>query len=252
MHASMPKIVLLPGLDGTGCLFKGFIEALPSQFRTQNVVYPREEFLSYAELLSLIVPSEEAFVLVAESFSTPLAIKFAAANPPHLKALVLCAGFASRPIRSCLGLVSSLLVPPLVQWLVQWLVPTLVPGLAPGLLRASLPSVVARCFMVGWHASGELVAEVQDAVSRVAPSVLAARIRAVLGCDARSELAQITVPILYLQATRDRLVSATCLDEIQRIKPQVSAIAIPGPHLILQREPQKAAQIVAKYLQALS
>lgn len=235
MRAYMPKIVLLPGLDGTGCLFKGFIEALPSEFRTQNVVYPREEFLSYAQLLGLIVstvPKDEAFVLVAESFSTPLAIRFAAENPPNLKALVLCAGFASRPIRNCFGFVASLLVP--------------------AVIRASLPRVVANYLMVGWHASGELVAEVQDAVSLVAPAVLAARIRAVLGCDARSELAQITAPILYLQATRDRLISATCLDEIQRIKPQISVIAIPGPHLILQREPQKAAQIVAKYLQELS
>jgi propionyl-CoA carboxylase beta chain len=40
-----PTLVLLPGLDGTGILFRPLIEALPPEIRTLTCTYPGDEFL---------------------------------------------------------------------------------------------------------------------------------------------------------------------------------------------------------------
>jgi hypothetical protein len=37
------KVVLLPGLDGTGILFKPFIEVLSSEIIVQVISYPTEK-----------------------------------------------------------------------------------------------------------------------------------------------------------------------------------------------------------------
>lgn len=44
------KLVLLPGLDGTGLLFKPFVSALPSSAETLIITYPPDEKLSYKKL----------------------------------------------------------------------------------------------------------------------------------------------------------------------------------------------------------
>ena len=69
------RFVLLPGMDGTGELFADFVDALPKSFETVRVRYPADRCLSYSELEELVQAAcSEPFMLVAESFSTPLAI----------------------------------------------------------------------------------------------------------------------------------------------------------------------------------
>jgi len=47
----------------------------------------------------------------------------------------------------------------------------------------------------------------------------------------------------------DKVVPKSCLEEIQRIKPDIRVAQIDGPHLILQREPEQSANIVAKFIE---
>jgi pimeloyl-[acyl-carrier protein] methyl ester esterase len=235
MCSSTLKVVLLPGMDGTGKMFADFVKALPETFDVETVSYPVDQCLSYSELLGLVqsfVPRSERYVIVAESFSTPLAIQWAATNPPNLKGIVLCAGFVVSPVQGWLRSVCSYL--------------------APLLFVVALPKSVARFLLVGSNASISLVATVRTAVSSVKSTVMSARLRAVLACDARAELAQVTMPILYLQATEDRLVNRVCVEEIRRIRPQTTVAAIAGPHLILQREPQLTAEVVVEFVRQLA
>src|ERR1035441_7647633 len=114
MSVAMPKVVLLPGLDGTGWLFKDFADALPREFGREVVRYPADRNLSYAELAPFVwasLPASGPFVLLAESFSTPLAIQCVAANPPNLKGLVLCAGFVKSPMPTWTSALCSFLAP---------------------------------------------------------------------------------------------------------------------------------------------
>jgi len=229
------RIVLLPGLDGTGNLLLNFSQALPSQMRKEIPIYLKDRVLSYEDLIKLvrsICEDSEPFVLLAESFSTPLAIQIAAERPKNLKALILCVGFASSPVRG------------FVRW-VCWI-------LAPIMMRAAPPDSAIRSLLIGGDAPEPLVGAVRAAISSVRSKVLAARLRAILGCDVRSLLNQVNVPMLYLQARHDRLVKPRCLEEIRRLRPDIETATIDGPHLLLPREPQKAAVIVENFLKSLS
>jgi pimeloyl-ACP methyl ester carboxylesterase len=224
------KLVLLPGMDGTGELFKDFVAALPEKFETQVVRYPVNECLSYEALAEFVrrgVPVTEPFLLVAESFSTPVAVQCAAGHPSNLKGLVLAAGFVASPVNGWRRAVCL--------------------GLARILFRVKLAGYAARAVLVGKTAPNELVAAVQAAVSSVKPTVLAARVRSVLSCDVRAELGLVAAPILYVQAGQDRFVSGASLEEIRGIQPQVVVEVVDGPHLLLQREPRRTAEIVARF-----
>ena len=231
VNGKLPQVVLLPGMDGTGELFADFIAAVSGEFETKVVRYSTDICQSYLELAGLIragAPADAPFVLVAESFSSPLAIYYAAMKPSNLKGLVLCAGFASTPVRGWKRLVVSIL--------------------APIAFRFMLPNFVCKLLLIGPDAPASLVAAVRSAVSSVRPDVLWVRLRTLLACDFRADLAQVDLPILYVQAEQDRLVDASCLREILRIKPETSVIAIPGPHLLLQKEPVQMAKIVAGFV----
>ena len=234
MSAAIRKLVLLPGMDGTGKLFAEFVNVLPREFEATIISYPTDNFRSYDQLKEQVLaslPVSEPFALLAESFSTPLAIQCAAADPPNLKACILCAGFARSPLLGPKRILASLL--------------------APVAIRIKLRTVTIRKFLVGDDAPESLLQEVQDVVSSVRPAVLLARLRSILACDALRDLARINVSLLYLRAANDRLVPARCADEIVSVKPRATVISIPGPHLVLQREPKTAAEAVSNFLRKM-
>ena len=230
-----PKaLLLLPGLDGTGSLFADFVAALPPTMRAQVVRYPTDKFLGYPELSSLVgevVLPEEAFVVVAESFSTPLAVKLAATRPLNLVGLVICAGFVTNPVAGWL-----LHLKPLVR--------SFTFGIPP-------PGVIINHFMIGAHAPAKLREDVRRTLRSVSPKVMALRVRAVMACDAREDLINVQVPILYIQARHDRLVGGDCFIEIQQLKPDTIWASISAPHFVLQREPDCAAATVIEFMQGL-
>ncbi len=233
---SVSTLVLLPGLEGTGNLFADFVSQLPPTLTTIIGKYPTQRFHSYDQLLPFvneIVPRETPFVLVAESFSTPLAAMFAATRPPNLLGLVMCAGFVTNPARSwtLLARVSArrtvLQIPP-PHWFLQR-------------------------FVMGNNLPAALEASFREALRTVDTEVLAARLRAILDCDAREELRRTEIPLLYIQAERDRLVPPECFAGIQRIRPDATLVSIPGaPHLVLQREPKKCAEVIVSFVKGLS
>ena len=188
-----PKhLVLLPGLDGTGELFVDFVAALPESCTATIVAYPTDRFLSYTDLrpfVSAAVPKSERFVLVAESFSTPLAIWYATTNPPNLVAVVICAGFVGSPVHDWSEIVKALAKP--------WL------------FRLKLPRTIVEYFLLGQNAAPGLLQKLRQALHGVSPDVLSGRVREVLDCDARDDLRRTTVPLLYLEATNDRLLSSS-------------------------------------------
>jgi len=228
------KLVLLPGMDGTGTLFAQFIEALPQGFEAVPVSYPEDRPLSYPGIVEHIrkrLPGPEPFALLAESFSAPLAIQIAATRPAGMSALILAAGFATNPS---------------YPWL-----PGLGALLLAGRMRLRLPDLVIRRALLGPGASRGLVESVRSAVLSMSPEVFSSRLRSISSCDARAELARVSVPALYLQAANDRVVPARCLDEILAIRPDVTVARIDGPHLLLQREPRQAAEIVTDFIRQL-
>jgi len=230
----MKRLVLLPGMDGTGELFYEFMRMIPEPKHIQALHYPTGASPSYQQLLAMVqtmVPESGPYFLLAESYSTPLAIEFAATNPPNLKGLILCAGFAASPLTGPMRFLASLL--------------------APLLFYLPIPSAASELFLIGPDAPPSLQTSVRAAISSVKPGVMAARLRAVLRCDMRQDLRKVAIPLLYIQATRDKLISPSCLEEIRSIRPQVRVAQVDGPHLMLQREPKQSADAVARFIHEL-
>ena len=227
-------LILLPGLDGTGNLFANFVSALTPSLDTRIVRYPTDRLLSYADLFTFVVdavPQTQPFVLLAESFSTPLAVRLAATNPASLKGLVICAGFIGNPVRGWLRHMKILA--------------------HPYFFRIPPPRFVIEYFLIGAHAPRELRDDVRRTLRSVSPEVVALRVQAVMACDASEQLVRVRVPTLYLQAEQDRLVRKSSFQEIQELKPDTVLGSIAAPHFVLQREPRKAADLIAHFVAGL-
>ena len=224
----MTRLVLLPGLDGTGDLFAPLIDALQG-ISTQVIRYPPDRPMSYAaheDCARAELPRDEDYVLLAESFSGPVGITLAAERPPRLKGLVLCVSFVSNPLPVFGGLAR------LVERLPAVRMP---PMLAEPWLHAGRGTPALRRL----HAA---------AMARVAAPVLRARVAALLSVDRRAELRRIAVPMLYLRATRDRLVPSSAARRVLEVRPDVQLVEIAGPHMLLQTEPVACAEALREFL----
>jgi len=76
-------------------------------------------------------------------------------------------------------------------------------------------------------------------------------LREVLNLDVRAELAQVKVPVLYLQPTKDKLVDPGCAVEMQAVKPG-RTVNIDSPHLLLQCEAKVAGEAIAGFVDELA
>ena len=175
------KLILPPGLDGTGRLFEPLVQALPSHISPVVISYPNDKPLSYAELLRFVerlVPSNEGYVLLAESFSGPVAIEISATHPANLKALILSATFVSNPA--------------LISQSMSFLLRELFFMLEP-------PQVVVSRYLLGEKPPIDLVETFRSAKRSVPPEVLAFRMRSFMNADVRRAFAACRLPILYLR-----------------------------------------------------
>jgi pimeloyl-[acyl-carrier protein] methyl ester esterase len=229
----MPALVVLPGLDGTATLLSDFVEAARATFDSVVVVpYPHDRVLDYKQLESLArlsLPRDEPFFLLGESFSGPIALSIAADPPPGLIGLILSTTFAKNPV--------SLLRP------FAYLTP-----LAP---VRTLPMPVLSWWLLGRWATPQIKDALHSALRSVDSPVLRARAANALRSDVTECLSRITVPVLYLRASEDRLLSSTVGESLLSALPHAKLVTISGPHLLLQGAPAASAQAVAAFVAGL-
>ena len=99
--AAPQHVLMLPGLDGSSRLSPPFLSALQAYgLTTQAITLPAQGPQDHATLAQRLwsqLPSRP-FILLAESFSGPLAVELATRHPTGLRGLVLAATFARRPV----------------------------------------------------------------------------------------------------------------------------------------------------------
>lgn len=223
---------LLPGLDGTGRLFRGFTQFVTATNSTRVLplpVHTKQDYESLANEIANDIGRTSPTVVVAESFSGPIAIKIASRYPDSVIGVVLVATFVTPPV-------------PKVAKFAPW----------EFLFRVPLPGFAARRFMLGASASDELVQALQLSVRETPVEVLAQRVRTLTSLDARKELAALKCPAMYLSPTHDRLIPKRCIDDVRQAKPDIEVHKIDGPHLILQQEPRAAWNRIVEFLQGLA
>jgi pimeloyl-[acyl-carrier protein] methyl ester esterase len=175
-----------------------------------------------------LLPCDRAFAIVAESFSGPIAIRIAAKKPKGLVALVLVGTFVHNPVR---------------------FVPTWMKSLVGSyLFHIPPPAWMVRQFVAGSDAPGELVSETLAAWCQVKPGVHAMRLREALAVDARDDFLAVSLPMLFVRGTQDRLLAPSTVDALRRLRPDLEVAAIAAPHFVLQRRPTEAADLIANFL----
>jgi len=235
MEAPSPLLVLLPGFDGTGRLFRSFVQSLPTSVESVIVPLPTEADSDYESIARSIIhrlPGDRPFVLLGESFSGPLALMLAARGDLNVAAVILVASFIRRPI--------------------AWL-----PGIARYMFGAAMFRLPGQRFFVNHLLAGGRAPEVllRDAMASLHSNdrhVLAGRLRAALGVDATEAFTQCPVPVLYLRGDQDRLVDPNTANALKRLRPDLKCKTLHAPHFVLQIAAADAANAVGDYLASVA
>jgi pimeloyl-ACP methyl ester carboxylesterase len=219
----------MPGLDGTGKLFAPLIPLLQPHFDLTVVTYPDlDSFNEYVDCAQGQLPEEPGYSLVAESFSGPVALALMARWPGQIGPSVLCATFARSPLASL----------------------TAMAGYVPEQMF-SIGALSEFCLDVD-EVEDEDFSETQplpmNIMDQIDGILLKHRITAFSRIDVSALLPHIEVPILYLNALRDRILSKNDAIMMQQSLPHFERIDIDGPHLLLQTQPQQCAELISKHV----
>jgi pimeloyl-ACP methyl ester carboxylesterase len=174
-----------------------------------------------------VLPKKTDFLLLAESFGGLIAAKLAADPPPNLRAMILSAAFPAPPV--------SLFTP--FRWLVT-----------PRLFQKRPPERVMNYLLADCPCEPAVREQIQESVQCVKPEVMAHRLRTILRTNVLSSYKRSTVPIFYLQASHDRLVSPRSWAKIYAVRPDARAEEINAPHFLLQCAPRPAVAAIERFL----
>ena len=218
------KVVLLPGLDGTGDLFKPFIDVLPNKIDTLVISYPTNIRQSYDELTELVISKlpEEKFILVGESFSGYIAYQVALRKPRNLKSVIFVAAFLENPRPFLLGLSS---------WFPRSLI-----------LSMPLPRYIVRQFLFGLTANEKIIGLFRQSIKQVSPHVLTFRLQEIAKLPQSQQFCE--VKATYIQATNDKLVSKKSVERFKKVFNSFNVSQIEGSHFVLQMNPLACAEII--------
>jgi pimeloyl-ACP methyl ester carboxylesterase len=221
-------LVLLPGLDGTGILFEPFINEFPNRGQLKVISYPSRQNLNYKQLAELVrsqLPESRDFVLLAESFSGPVAARLI--EHPRLAAIIFCASFLRCPRPNLMKFLSLL---PLSL-----------------LFRIPLPAAFLRVACFGKDCPEHVIALFRRALKEVDPRVLESRFTLLRDTDDYSRVNTQTVPCCYLLPSKDKLVPPANVEEMKQAIASMLIIRVAGPHFLLQASPRAAIDSICMY-----
>ena len=224
-------LVLMPGLDGTGLSFEPLLPLIPADTKVTVIRYPTDKLLSFGETVECAaaqIAAADPPVVIAESFSGPVAVRMIGSGRIKAKYLVLCATFTRSPH-------------PLVWRIARFLRLHLI-------LRPDMPKLFFQ-FILG---DDQFISALKPLWKRVHADVPAAvlghRLDIINRTDVTEWLEKISIPCLYLQATDDRIVPASCLTDFQRGIPHLAVKRLKTPHFILQARPQACLDAIEEFI----
>ncbi len=223
----------MPGLDGTGISFEPFGEVLPPGTDVQVVRYPADQLLTFNETVEYAADQMRVgrnTVLIAESFSGPVAVALVGSGRIRPRCLVLSATFARSPRPM---LLKALLRLPLRS-----------------LLELPVPRYFFKYIVEGGKASARVFFDLWERVRTMVPSeTIVQRLGVIDALDVRRWLPELKLPCCYLQATGDRTVPASCLEDFATVVPDLTIKRIKGPHFILQAQPRACLAAIEEFLE---
>ena len=223
------KLVMLPGMDGTGRLFERLIQLFPPEIEPLVIPLPTTGSQSYEALtqsIRMLLPEQEPYFLLGESFSGRIAFEIATDNSPLLLGVIYVASFLSTPTLARMPL-------PLFTPLKQML---FFPG----------TSSIGKYFTVGSVPNNQVWLEIVNSIAQVKNNTITARLKA---------LRQLKTPLkpngkrsLSLIPAHDRLVDKNASSTLELYCTSLTQKTITGSHFILQMNPQECASQIIKFI----
>ncbi len=228
----------MPGLGGSGALFRWLIEALGEAADTRVIVYADgERLVDFVQSASQQLPVDRPVYLVAESFSGPVAIKLLANAEFDFVGATLCNTFATPPYPALLPLIN--------------IVPTAMLGVS------RLSSPILRWWVGnGQTHRGPSAARKWNSIMASVNSQdrrrLHGQLRALRDFDVEQLLPSIDIPVLYLQGSADRLIRRAHGRRIANGLRQVRVETVDGPHMLLQLAAPECARLINRQIEGVS
>lgn len=224
----------LPGLHGTPGLFGKIRECIPAGQRCEWITLPTKGKQHYGHLADWLDGELETLegkqrVLVAESFSGPLALRLASRRQGEVAAVVLAASFCDAPLNPGIALLP----------------------LRP-LFMVKPPRKALEHFLIGPDAGDDDVALLTEAIQHIPSSTLSKRVRAVLELGPGESPPLKDVPMLILQARNDGLIPWEAQQRLEARYPGAQVHWIEAPHMVLQRQPAACVGSITAFLAALA
>jgi pimeloyl-ACP methyl ester carboxylesterase len=218
------KLVLLPGMDGTGELFEEFL----SNFDGDYIVIPlpqsgSQDHVFLANIIKEQLPTED-FVLLAESFAGGIIPELLRQNNPHLKGVIFIASFLSSPNQLLLSIAKFLPIKSLAS--------------------APLSTIFHKFLLLGQGASKELLSKFITVTKSIPDLVLKNRLEVM--SQQRLPITTSDIPSIYIRALSDRLIPSQKGREFTKVFSNIKYIEIEGPHFILQAQPKESARLVTE------
>lgn len=227
MSAANVKLILLPGLDGTGLLFQPLLAALPADINYQVIALSDLHFddpeRQATEIAALSGPGP--CIVVAESYAGRVAYELCCQQKMDVRHVIFVASFLSRP--------SS--------------ISRLAKCLPPALLRLNfLPARCSSYILFGSTRQQHLLPLFFNAMAKANVKHLKNRLRRISQLTLPAQT--LPLPCTYIRANTDLLVKRQAVKDFQLRFNNVQLVDIDGGHLILQCQPQRCAQVISQVL----
>lgn len=208
-----------------------FLDACQSEFDAKIIPLPSDlyDYEKGAEALLKVVECDSPYLLVAESFSGPLALYIAKHQPQNLRAIVLSATFTRPPLLKELLVFLAHFLP---QWHAGW-----IKKIASFLLCNTSTSSFATMAI--------------HAFESLPYNTAKGRLRSIARVHAEALLSSCPVPVLILTASQDTLLWRDYEPTVYSY-PHIQCQKIKAPHMLLSHAPKEALACITKFYKQLS
>jgi len=219
------KAILLPGLHGSGQLFAPLCDRLSEHCQCVPIAYPNSEKLTYPQLTDWLLarlPTDQAYFIVAESFSGPIAYLISLAQPDGLRFVVFGASFIDNPNTTLLKARS--LLPPMFKF-----------------LRYVPDNLLKRILLIK-DANANSVGNFKQVLLEFPSDLFRYRLELIT----QSGLPRQKSPYraIYLRPQSDYMVTEAGYRSVAARFDDLSRFDLPGSHFLFQSNPQHSAEII--------
>ncbi len=228
-----PHIVLLPGLDGTGRLFEPLFPYIGDLPEHQVVSYQNtpQNLDEIAGDVEACLPKDRPVLLIAESFSSLVALRLLERGKLQMAGILFFAGFARAPC-------------PLLINIARFVPPLLIKVFAGNRFFAKL-------FFLTNKMPLNVLNLYLDVVRGIPADVFKIRLR-ILHEAKKPPALKTKVPFGLLRVRNDLLVSNRATEDLSALCDDLFLREADGTHFFMQTRPEESALMIREFLQKIT